>query len=148
MDGIQIIPMEHLSDVLDYFHGTMKNRTGLRKEWVPEEESEDFSDIRGQQHLKRAVEAAVTGRHHLLLVGSPGSGGKENSNDSSSSYGFPASGSAEYLRCGRHQPQYCRLALPCEDAAFFNSQRRIDWRRAGAESRRNHFSPSWDSCNG
>ena len=74
MDGIQIIPMEHLSDVLDYFHGTMKNRTGLRKEWVPEEESEDFSDIRGQQHLKRAVEAAVTGRHHLLLVGSPGSG--------------------------------------------------------------------------
>lgn len=74
IDGIQIIPMEHLSDVLDYFHGTMKIRSGRRKKWTPEKENEDFSDIKGQQHLKRAAEAAVTGRHHLLLVGSPGSG--------------------------------------------------------------------------
>lgn len=74
IDGIQIIPMEHLSDVLDYFHGTMKKKSGRRKKWRPEKENEDFYDIKGQQHLKRAAEAAVTGRHHLLLVGSPGSG--------------------------------------------------------------------------
>ena len=34
----------------------------------------DFSDIRGQDHVKRALEVAAAGGHHLLLVGPPGSG--------------------------------------------------------------------------
>lgn len=34
----------------------------------------DFSDIHGQQMVKRACEVAVSGRHNLLLVGSPGAG--------------------------------------------------------------------------
>jgi magnesium chelatase family protein len=35
---------------------------------------EDLSDIRGQRRLKRALEIAAAGRHHLLLFGPPGSG--------------------------------------------------------------------------
>lgn len=34
----------------------------------------DFSDIRGQENVKRASEIAVAGRHNLLMVGPPGSG--------------------------------------------------------------------------
>ena len=34
----------------------------------------DFSDIRGHRVLKRAMEIAVSGRHHLLFFGPPGSG--------------------------------------------------------------------------
>lgn len=34
----------------------------------------DFGDLYGQEGLKNAVEAAVAGMHHLLLVGAPGSG--------------------------------------------------------------------------
>ncbi len=40
----------------------------------PERVWGDFADIRGQSWLKRALEIAAAGRHHLLLFGPPGSG--------------------------------------------------------------------------
>ncbi|WCN39077.1 YifB family Mg chelatase-like AAA ATPase [Aneurinibacillus uraniidurans] len=33
-----------------------------------------FSDVRGQRHVKRAMEVAAAGRHHLCMVGPPGTG--------------------------------------------------------------------------
>ncbi len=34
----------------------------------------DFADVHGQAHIKRAIEIAATGRHHLIMLGPPGTG--------------------------------------------------------------------------
>lgn len=34
----------------------------------------DFNEIKGQRHVKRAIEIAVAGKHHTLMIGPPGSG--------------------------------------------------------------------------
>ncbi len=40
----------------------------------PKEQFVDFSEIKGQQALRRAVEVAVSGGHNILMIGPPGSG--------------------------------------------------------------------------
>lgn len=77
--GIDIVGIEHLTQMTDFL--TSEREPG--RQWQPcnipaKEElspySVDFSEINGQQLVRRATEIAVAGRHNILYLGPPGSG--------------------------------------------------------------------------
>lgn len=79
VEGIEVIGISRIMELLDYFQGKKKIQPGkvdIRQlaEEKRKNAPEDFSDICGQESLKRAVEIAVAGMHHILITGPPGVG--------------------------------------------------------------------------
>ena len=75
--NVTVFTAGHLRDVVSFLQGKSilkKWELDLVKEAERPEDSVDFSEVRGQASVKRAVEIAVAGGHNLLLVGPPGSG--------------------------------------------------------------------------
>lgn len=76
---MEILGVSHLMEACRYLNGEGKidavsgRMTGAVQRDL-ERESVDYSDIQGQEAVKRATEVAVAGGHNLLLVGPPGSG--------------------------------------------------------------------------
>ncbi|MCR5558358.1 MAG: YifB family Mg chelatase-like AAA ATPase [Butyrivibrio sp.] len=86
IDGIRIIGVETLGEVIAYLGAeddkekdllippTRVDIGALFRDVEVEQTKEDFADINGQAAVKRAVEIAAAGFHHILVVGPPGSG--------------------------------------------------------------------------
>lgn len=63
-----------LGEVLRHFTGQIALTPAQPGEVTLPTSARDLRDVKGQERAKRALEIAAAGRHHLMMVGSPGSG--------------------------------------------------------------------------